>query len=192
MADFIVCVADAFGLQDPHAVGPDIGTPALLFAAALHPGRRRSLVVEAPPFEPAGTLKEWVEASSLEPYRSAGALQLVSGALDGIERYRLPDHVREDYLCSYEGDRFVESMRYVRAYPAELPVLRDLLPRISTPVQIIVGAHDEAAPPSNAWLPHQRLPDSKLDILDTGHFTWEDAASDYAAIVARWWAGAGR
>ena len=33
-----------------------------------------------------------------------------------------------------------ESMRYVRAYPAELPALRDLLPQIQTAVQIIAGA----------------------------------------------------
>ena len=33
-----------------------------------------------------------------------------------------------------------ESMRYVRTYPAELPVLRDLLPQIQTPAQIIAGA----------------------------------------------------
>jgi diketogulonate reductase-like aldo/keto reductase len=49
-------------------------------------------------------------------------------SLSGIERYALPDAVREDYLSSYEGDRFVESMRYVRTYPEQLPVLRDLLP----------------------------------------------------------------
>jgi hypothetical protein len=36
----------------------------------------------------------------------------------------VPDFVHEDYLSSYEGDRFVESMRYVRSYPTELPVLR--------------------------------------------------------------------
>jgi hypothetical protein len=55
--------------------------------------------------------------------------QIVTGALSGIERYQLPDAIREDYLSSYDGDRMVESMRYVRGYPAELPVLRDLLGR---------------------------------------------------------------
>jgi pimeloyl-ACP methyl ester carboxylesterase len=35
----------------------------------------------------------------------------------------------------------------------------------------------------------QRLPRSKLDILDAGHFTWEDAADQYAAFVTGWWAG---
>ena len=29
---------------------------------------------------------------------------------------------------------------------------------------------------------HQRLPHSKLDIVEADHFTWEDAAADYAAL----------
>ena len=36
---------DAFGLDRPHAVGPDIGTSALLFTAAKHPGLLRSVVI---------------------------------------------------------------------------------------------------------------------------------------------------
>ena len=76
-----------------------------------------------------------------------------------------------------------ESMRYVRAYPAELPALRDLLPHIQTAVQIIAGTRDQAVPPVNAEFLHHRLPHSKLDILDAGHFTWEDAADQYAALV---------
>ena len=36
---------------------------------------------------------------------------------------------------------------------------------------------------------HERLPNSKLDLLDTGHFTWEDGADQYAALVTSWWAG---
>jgi pimeloyl-ACP methyl ester carboxylesterase len=106
-----------------------------------------------------------------------------------VERYALPDFVREDYLSSYEGDRFVESMRYVRAYPTDLPVLRDLLPEIQTPVQIINGARDPVVPLVNAEYLHERLPKSKLDLLDAGHFTWEDAADEYAALVTSWWAG---
>lgn len=45
MGEFVVRLADEFGLEQPHVVGPDIGTGAALFAAALHPGRLRSLVV---------------------------------------------------------------------------------------------------------------------------------------------------
>ena len=193
MGEFVLRVADAFGLERPHAVGPDVGTGALLFAAALYPGRLRSLVVgsggSAYPLQLGGLLKEWVEAPDLEGYRSADPRGIVAGALSGIKRYALPDAVREDYLSSYEGDRFVESMRYVRAYPTELPVLRELLPEIQTPVQIIAGARDPAVPPVNAEFLHARLPKSKLDIIDAGHFTWEDGADEYASLVTSWWDG---
>ena len=50
----------------------------------------------------------------------------------------------------YEGDRYVESMRYVRAYPEELPELAELLPQITTPVTIINGRHDRVVPVANA------------------------------------------
>jgi pimeloyl-ACP methyl ester carboxylesterase len=191
MGEFVIRVADAFRLDHPHVVGPDIGTSASLFAAALHPGRLRSVVVgsggSAFPLQLGGVLKDWVEAPDLDGYRRADPRQIVAGALTDIERYALPDYVREDYLSSYDGDRFVESMRYVRTYPTELPILRDLLPEIQTPVQIIAGGRDPAVPPVNAEFLHERLPNSKLDILDAGHFTWEDAADEYAALVTGWW-----
>ena len=191
MGEFLIRVADAFGLETPHVVAPDIGTSASLFAAATHPGRLRSLVVgsggTAVPLQLGGALHDWVHAPDLERYRRADPRQIVAGALTSIERYALPEHVREDYLSSYDGDRFVESMRYVRSYATELPILRHLLAQIQAPVQIIAGARDTAVPPVNAEFLHQRLPNSKLDILDTGHFAWEDAAEEYAALVTSWW-----
>src|SRR5207245_8072240 len=70
MGEFVIRVADAFGLEHPHVVGPDIGTGASLFAAALHPGRLRSLVVgsggAAFPPELGGVLKESVDAPDLD------------------------------------------------------------------------------------------------------------------------------
>ena len=197
MSEFIVAAADAFGLTHPHVVAPGTGTAAALFAAARHPGRLRSLVVgsgaAAVPLRVGGMVEEIVEAPGLAGFRRADPRQLVNAALSGISRYALPDAVRDDYLASYQGDRFAESARYLRCYPAELPVLAGLLPRIQTPVQIIAGAHDTAIPPVNAAFLHERLPHSKLDVIDAGHFTWEDAASEYAALVTGWWRGlAGR
>jgi pimeloyl-ACP methyl ester carboxylesterase len=77
----------------------------------------------------------------------------------------------------------------VRTYPTELAVLRDLLPQIQTPVQIIAGARDSAVPPVNAEYLHERLPHSRLSMVDAGHFTWEDAADEYADLVTSWWSG---
>ncbi len=54
-------------------------------------------------------------------------------------------------------------------------------------MQIIAGADDPATPPANASFLHERLPHSKLDVIDAGHFTWEEAAAEYAALVTSWW-----
>ena len=193
MGEFVIRLADEFGFENPHAVGPDIGTGALLFAAADNPGRLRSIVVGSGgasyPLELGGILNDWVVAPDVEGYRAADPREIVSAAVSGIERYELPDSVREDYLSAYEGDRFVESMGYVRAYPTELPILAEVLPQIQTPVEIIGGLWDWAVPPSNHRYLHERLPKSKLDLIDAGHFTWEDAPKEYAEIVTSWWAG---
>src|SRR5262245_42738885 len=146
MGEFVVRVADTFGLEQPHVVGPDVGTGASLFAAALYPGRLRSLAIgtggAAVPLQLSGVLKEWVEAPSLEPYRKVDGGQIVAAAIGTLERYKPTDTARRDYLSSYEGERFAESMRYVRTYPEQLPALRGLLPAIETPVLIINGARD--------------------------------------------------
>ena len=194
IGEFVIAAADAFGLEHPHVVAPGTGTAAALFAAARHPGRPRSLVVgsgaAAVPLQVGGMIKDIIEAPDLDEFRHADPRQLVNAALSGLSQYTLPEAVRDDYLACYQGDRFAESLRYLRSYPAELPVLADLLPLIDTPVQIIAGADDTATPPVNAAFLHDRLPHSKLDVIDAGHFTWEDAAADYAALVTSWWRGA--
>ena len=88
-----------------------------------------------------------------------------------------------DYLDCYDGDRFAESMRYVRRYPEELPELAELLPQIATPVTIINGRDDHVVPLANAEFLDERLPNSRAVIIDAGHFVWEEAPAEYAAAV---------
>lgn len=191
MGEFVLRAADAFELEHPHVVGPDVGTAAALFAAALSPQRLRSLVVgtggAAVPLQLGGVLRDWVEAPSIEPYRRIDGRQVVTAAMTSLERYTPTDAARADYLESYAGERFAESMAYVRNYPAELPVLRDLLPQIDVPVLILNGRRDPVVPPVNAEFLHDRISGSKLVLLDAPHFIWEDAADEYAAHVTAWW-----
>ena len=91
--------------------------------------------------------------------------------------------MREDYLTSYAGDRFAESAAYVRSYPSDLPVLAERLGDIRTPVNSSPIDTDTLVPPSNAEFLHSRLANSKLDILETGHFTWEEAPDDYLKLT---------
>jgi pimeloyl-ACP methyl ester carboxylesterase len=191
MGEFIVRAADAFRLERPHVVGPDIGTSAALFAAAAHPDRFLSLVVgtggAAVPLQLGDPLREWVLAPDLERYRRIGGRAIVGRVIQTLERYTVSDAAREDYLASFEGDRFAESIRYVQSYPTELEALRDVLLQIQTPVQIISGRRDAVVPLVNAEYLDQRLPHSQLHVIDAGHFIWEDAADEYAAVVSAWW-----
>jgi pimeloyl-ACP methyl ester carboxylesterase len=96
---------------------------------------------------------------------------------------------REDFLSSYEGDRFAESLRFLRSYTTDLPKLGKLLSTIETPVQIITGDHDPGVLPVNGDYLHERLPCNKYDKVNAGHFPWADVADEYAALIIDWWNG---
>jgi len=190
MGGFLLRLIDQWGLGHPHVVGPDVGTGAVLFAAAEDVERFPSAIVGSGgasfPLEVTGALKQIIDAPDLSGFRETDGRDIVAGALEGIERHTLSETAREDYLASYAGERFVESAAYVRNYPTDLPVLAERLDDIRTPVQLIAGRHDTLVPPSNAQFLHERLSDSKLDILETGHFTWEDGADDYLGLTRSW------
>ena len=193
MGDFIIRIADTFGFDNPHIVGPDIGTSSSLFAAAAQPGRFRTVVVgsggAAVPLELTGVLKDWVEATDLEPYRQLGGRKIVELALSTIDGYIPTAEIREDYMSGYEGDRFARTIPYAQSYREYLPQLADLLAGIETPVRIVAGADDQVVPPVNAEFLQHRLPNSRVDLIPgAGHFCWEEKPAEYAALVADWWA----
>jgi pimeloyl-ACP methyl ester carboxylesterase len=186
MGEFLAQLIVAADLGRPHLVGPDVGTSAALFAAAAHPERIASVIVgtggAAVPMQLGEPLASWVLDPDLDKYRRMDARAIVGSALDTIAG-GVPDDIRADYLACYEGDRFVESMRYVRTYPEELPALAELLPHIAAPVTIINGRNDRVVPLANAEFLDERLPTSRLVIIDAGHFVWEEAPTEYASVI---------
>ena len=101
---------------------------------------------------------------------------------------REPD-VHEDYVSAYDLGRFAESARFVRHYPEQNVVLRDLLPTITTPTQIVAGRDDDLVPWSNNQYLDDLLPNSEIHPLDAGHFGWEQAAEEYGRLVVDWVSG---
>jgi pimeloyl-ACP methyl ester carboxylesterase len=101
----------------------------------------------------------------------------------------IPASVREDFIVSYEGDRFAESITYVRQYPVDLRALRDMLRDIKIPVQLITGKRDGFVPIANEQYLQEHLASSVLHVLDAGHFVWEEAADAFADLVVSWIAG---
>jgi pimeloyl-ACP methyl ester carboxylesterase len=186
MGEFLAELIAEADLGTPHIVAPDVGTSAALFAAASHPDRVASAIVgtggAAVPLQLGEPLASWVLDPDLDKYRQMDPRAIVGVAID-TNAAGVPDEIRADYLNCYDGDRFVESMRYVRRYPEELPALAELLPEIATPVTIINGRHDRVVPLANAEFLDERLPASRLEIIDAGHFIWEEAPAEYASIV---------
>ena len=186
MGTFLTELIAEAELGRPHIVAPDVGTSAALFAAAAHPERVAGVIVgtggAAVPLQLGEPLASWVLDPDLEKYRRMDPRAIVNAAVDTIAG-GIPDEVRADYLDCYDGDRFVESMRYVRRYPEELPQLAELLPEIRWPVTIINGLHDHVVPVANAKFLDARLPSSRVRLIDAGHFVWEEAPAEYASAV---------
>lgn len=191
MGAFIVRLAEELGLDRVHAVGPDVGTSALLFAAVERPSLFESIVIGSggANMDLVGQgLRGVIEAAPGTYGEPEGGAQVV-GTLQRMTRNLPPPEAMEDFRQSSAGRRWVEAADYVRAYPRDLPILRDLLPTIQTPVLVISGNNDPIVPPVNGDFLTAALPKSRHIVLETGHFVWEDAPAEYAALVRSWISG---
>src|SRR6202521_2912495 len=190
MGEFIAKAIKAFGLTSVHAVGLDVGSPSVLFAALARPELFRSLVVGAGatiyPLDVDGALKWMIEAQPLPPLNT---VEVIGGFLKSIRGYDVPDFVRDDYLASYGGDRLTRSAALVRAYPKDLAALAPRLASIEVPVSIVVGRNDPYGLARDAALLRERLPHARLDVLEAGHSVWEERAPEFESIVTHWVSG---
>ena len=188
MGDFVIELAVHLGVDHMHAVGPGVGTSALLFAAARKPALFESVVAggggTSPELAGAG-LKELIE-SSAGAFANAEGGDIGAGIVTRSAAIKTPAAVLEDYRLSSAGRRFEEAAQYVRAYRRDLPRLKALLPSIETPVLVLAGRNDPIVPPPNGQLLADRLPHCRQTLLDGGHLIWEDAAEAYSAHLAQW------
>lgn len=171
-------------------VAPDVGSSAALFLAAQHPDAVRSLVTgggaTAYPLDATGTLAEIIAAPGIEVSEGQDIRATIGAAVElAAPRGQEPD-VWEDYVSAYKNGRFAQSTRYVRSYPEQLPLLRDLLPTIRAPVHVFAAADDPLVPVSNGRYLADRIPGSELTIMPASHFAWEEVPDQFASIVADW------
>jgi pimeloyl-ACP methyl ester carboxylesterase len=189
MSDFLIRILDDWDINDPHLICPGTGTAAALFAAAKYPGRVRSLVIgsgsAAYPLAVGGAWQDLIQAPGIDALRRQDPAALVQAMMTELGPAAPASDIIADYIESNRGDRFAEAARYVRSYPDQLRLLAGRLPGIFTPVQIITGRRDRRVP-ANADFLLARLPNSRHEVLDAGHFVWEEAAGPYAAIITAW------
>lgn len=193
MGDFVIRVADQLGIERFHVVGPDVGSPSILFTAARYPDRVLSLVIGSGasvfPMQIDGILKSIVEAPNLDEFRKLDPAQVVLGSASAVKNYDVPQLLKDDFVASYSGERLWDSMALVRQYPVDLPVLKPLLAAMKTPVQIIVGKDDPYGLAKDAELLHAQLSNSVLSVLPGGHSIWMEQAPEYARIASEWLGG---
>lgn len=188
MGTFVTKALAALGLRRVHAIGPDVGTSALLFAASQKPGVFESLVVGSGGTDVArtGSLKDIIFAASTDSFAAMDGADYAVAVIDQRVRNKPSADVLDDYRVSYSGNRAVEAMAYLRAYPTYLPLLQEALPSIQTPVLGIWGANDPIVLPESAEVLDQALPHARSVVLDSGHFVWHDRPKEYATIVLDW------
>ena len=190
---FLGRLIEEWGLGAPHVVGPDVGTAAALFLAAQAPERVTSLTIGGGavrfPIDAGGALKDVIEAASLDVVRGLDARTNIGYAVQAGASSESEPEVHEDYVSAYDLGRFAESARFVRHYPEQNPTLRDLLPTITTPTQIVAGRDDDLVPWSNNQYLDDLLPNSEIHPLDAGHFAWEEAPDDYGRLIVEWIGG---
>ena len=190
MGRFLVSLIDEWGLEAPHVVGPDVGCPAALFAAAQSPSSLTSAVVgngaTTYPLDVGGNLKDLIANPDFESLLALDGAEVVRQSMGLHETYQVSAAALEDYTTAYAGSRFGESARFVRNYPSDLARLKDLLPQIETPIKVLAGARDPMVRIGNAEDLARRLPKAELTALDFGHFTWEDGAEAYGDAILAW------
>ena len=190
MGAFLVKVIARLNLERVHAVGPDVGALACLFAAADHPGIFVSLAVGGGAVRvdlAAGELKN-VIATAKGTFAAMNGADVMADYLTQAGKLT-PAAIIEDFRMASAGKRFEEASEYVRAYKDDLPILGARMREIQTPVLVIAGRNDPIVPPANAELLAERLPHNRLALLDAAHRIWEEATESYAREILSWVGG---
>ncbi len=198
-AAFLSKILDHFGLENPHYVGPDIGTPLAIRFMADNPGRLRSAVIgDAGAIgELEGELLFRLNATSrvarFMTLSGGGAIggRIYGGVANrvGFKRTKTPNKER---LLDYQRSttNFVKlrnQMGFLASYPTEMPKLTQVVGSIQTPVLVLHGEKDTFVGMGNSRRLAAALPNSEFDIIpEAGHYCWEDNPEPYLAHVLRW------
>jgi pimeloyl-ACP methyl ester carboxylesterase len=186
MGDFLIKLLTHFGIEKTHAISPDVGTPAVLFAASKKPKLFESLIIGGAAMQPdmaGGVLKDLV-------FSPPGALN--GAGSDGVKDYLdhasklTPMSIIEDFRAASSGNRLEEAVQFVRGYIPDSPKLEPLLSKIDIPVLIIAGKNDPIVPVVNQQFLADRLPHNQNILLDAEHRVWEEAAVEYNEKIVSW------
>ena len=147
------------------------------------------MALSAYPIEAGGALKDIIEAPSLDDVRALDARTNIGYAVQpgapSDHRTRGPRGLRERLR-----PRALRGVRPVRpALPRAEPGVRDLLPKITTPTQIVAGRNDELVPWSNNQYLHELYPTVRSTLSTPVTSPGNKPPTSTAALIADWVSG---
>lgn len=175
LADDLVALLDALGLQSAHLLGTSFGGAVAQHAALRHPERVASLVLVA----------------------TTPSFAMGSEAIDELLYMSHDDRKKAapDFFFTPEGQA-EQSARPARTLTARTPEqsarrhdvarqheVRDRLREIAAPTLIVHGTADRLAPHAGAVLMEQRIPNAVLRSIEGGR---HGIAVEFADTIARW------
>jgi len=189
MGNFLIKLLKHFGISRTHSVSPDVGTPAVLFAASKQQDLFESLVIGGAAMQPdlaGGVLKDLIY-SPTGSFAETGS-DAVKPYLDHAAQLT-PAAIIEDFRSASAGRRFEDATQFVRGYIQDSPKLEPQLKSIKTPSLIIAGKDDPIVPSINGQFLADRLPNNRYMLLDAQHRYWEEAADKYIETLVSWFGG---
>jgi 3-oxoadipate enol-lactonase len=164
----LLAVLDGLDVGRAHLCGLSMGGLISLWLAARHPDRVDRLVLVSSASR-IGTEERW--EARVQAVRNGGMEAVVDTVVDSIfltEAFRRRDPATTrrvaDVLLSTPVDGYVGSCLALRDAD-----LGPLVPQVRAPSLIVAGRHDVSTPPEDAESLRDRLPGSRLVVLDAAH-----------------------
>jgi pimeloyl-ACP methyl ester carboxylesterase len=187
-ADALAAWLRATGIEGPHVLGLSWGSSLALELYRRHPQVPASLILASAYAGWAGSLSPEETAARLEGVLAVADLPLeeVLEAFPGVLSAGAPSGLLDELTVMWAdntGSRKPGGYRAMAHSMAEAD-LRDVLPRIEVPVLLLYGELDQRAPLQVAGELHQRIPSSRLVVIEgVGHSANVEAPEEFNAHV---------
>jgi pimeloyl-ACP methyl ester carboxylesterase len=187
-ADALAAWLRATGIEGPHILGLSWGSSLALELCRRHPHVPASLILASAYAGWAGSLSPEETAARLQGVLAVAELPLeeVLEAVPGVLSPAAPPGLLEELSVMWAdntGSRKPGGYRAMAHSMAEAD-LRDVLPRIEVPALLLYGELDQRAPLQVANELHERIPSSRLVVIEgVGHAANVEAPEEFNAHV---------
>ncbi len=177
LGDHVVRSMDAAGMDRAVLAGNSLGGHIAARMALHHPDRVAGLVLTGS----SGLFERGISTIPRRP--TAPWIRLKMGEVFHDTVHVTDELVTEMFEFLSNMRRVLQMVRIARC--AKRDVLRDLLPGINCPVQLIWGEYDEVTPPAVGQEFHELLPNSELHMIkQCGHVAMVERPEIFNDLVA--------